>query len=314
VTLLTPRGVRAARALAPLALVSLAALGACGRRRPATPPQVGVALLLEQTALSRELQDGLRHAAESLGLGLRGLGDAEHDPASLAPIERLIAQRVDAIVLGSTGADVLTAAIQRANRAAIPVFTVDAVAAEGQVVTQVVSDDRQGGRLLGTYVGRRLHGGGNVAILDQPAVPRIRDRVAGFREALDAYPNIRIVAAPMVDRCARDAATRTMEHLLATDQRIDAVFATSDDCALGALAAIRGAARTDIVVVGYDADPEARAAIVQGTALVADAAPDPRMIGRRVMEAVAATLHGQTGPARVAVPVRLVDRDSLAAR
>ena len=151
-----------------------------------------------------------------------------------------------------------------------------------------------------------------MAILDQPTVASVRERVAGFRAALAAYPNIRIVAAPAVEGGQRDVAERKMENLLATDQHIDAVFGTNDECALGALAAIRGHSTT--FVVGYDATPEARAAIAQGSPLVVDAVQDPVTIGRRTIEAVVAKLHGQIVPPTILVSVGLVDRDSLTKR
>lgn len=173
----------------------------------------------------------------------------------------------------------------------------------------LAAENREGGRLLGAYVGRRLGGGGNVVILHQPALDGARHRVAGFREALMAFPNIRIVASPAVE--GRDVAKQRMDNLLATGQKIDAVFGSDDECALGALAAIQAAGKPGTVVVGYGATPEARAAITQGTALVADAVLDAVTIGRRAVEAVAARRRGEQAPAVLAVPVGLVARDSL---
>ena len=171
------------------------------------------------------------------------------------------------------------------------------------------AENREGGRLLGAYVGRRLGGGGNVVILHQPAAHGARDRVAGFREALSAFPNIRILAAPAVE--GRDVAKQRMDNLLATGQEIDAVFGGDDEAALGALAAIQGARAAGTIVVGYDGTPEARAAINQGTAFVADAVLDAVTIGRRAIEAVAARLRGEPVPPRPPVPVSLVERDTL---
>ncbi|NIW35802.1 MAG: substrate-binding domain-containing protein, partial [Gemmatimonadetes bacterium] len=100
--------------------------------------------------------------------------------------------------------------------AGIPVFTADIAAAGGGVVTHVASDNRQGGRLLGEYLAERLGGQGKVAILDQPTVASVIDRVAGFREALAEYPDIEIVAAPAVERGLRDVAKEKTDNLLAS--------------------------------------------------------------------------------------------------
>jgi ABC-type sugar transport system substrate-binding protein len=171
------------------------------------------------------------------------------------------------------------------------------------------TENREGGRLLGAYVARRLGGGGNVVILQQPAVNGTPDRVAGFRQALKDFPNIRILASPAVE--GRVVAKQRMENLLATGQKIDAVFGSDDECALGALAALQTAGTKGTIVVGYGGTTEARAVITQGTALVADAVPDPVAIGRRAIEAVAARLRGEAGPPAVPAPVALFERDSL---
>jgi ribose transport system substrate-binding protein len=77
------------------------------------------------------------------------------------------------------------------------------------------------------------------------------------------------------------------------------------------LASLTAVGRTDVIVVGYDATPEARTAISSGSLLVADAAQDPAEIGRRTVHAVAEYLRDGTARPVVAVPVGIVTRDSL---
>lgn len=69
-----------------------------------------------------------------------------------------------------------------------------------------------------------------------------------------------------------------------------------------------------MIVVGYDATPEARTAIASDTLLKADAVQDPVEIGRRTIEIVAQALAGQDVPPVVAVSVSLLTRDSLVGR
>lgn len=298
------------KALVVAATAAVVAAG-CAKRRANDRPQVGVTLLTEAHVFYQDLERGMRAAADSLGLDLHIVAGEWDLARQTAQVDNFITQKMDAIVVAPVNSSGIVSAIEAANQARIPVFTADIASDGGLVATHVASDNRQGGRLLGAYVARRLKGGGNVAILDQPTVASVRDRVAGFREALAAFPNIRIVAAPAVERGLRDIAKQKMDNLLATEQHIDAVFGTNDDCALGALAAIDAAGRTDMIVVGYDATPEARAAIARGSALVADAVQDPVAIGRLTMQVVAARLRGDSTPRAVPVPVGLVERDSL---
>ena len=293
-----------------LLIVICLGLLACGGRR-SSRPQVGVTLLTEAHVFYQDLRRGLQQAADSLGLDLHVVAGEWDLARQTAQVDNFITQRMDAIVIAPVNSSGIASAVTTANRAGIPVFTADIAADGGTIVSHVASDNRQGGRLLGEYVARRLGGGGNIVILDQPTVASVRDRVAGFREALRRFPNIRVVATPAVERGLRLEAKQKMDNVLSTGQRIDAVFGTNDDCALGALAAIEAAGRNEVIIVGYDATPEARAAITRGSALAADAVQDPVTIGRLTIQMVAARLRGDSVPARVPVPVGLVERDSL---
>jgi len=294
-----------------LLIVICLGLLACGGRR-SSRPQVGVTLLTEAHVFYQDLRRGLQQAADSLGLDLHVVAGEWDLARQTAQVDNFITQRMDAIVIAPVNSSGIASAVTTANRAGIPVFTADIAADGGTIVSHVASDNRQGGRLLGEYVARRLGGGGNIVILDQPTVASVRDRVAGFREALRRFPNIRVVATPAVERGLRLEAKQKMDNVLSTGQRIDAVFGTNDDCALGALAAIEAAGRNEVIIVGYDATPEARAAITRGSALAADAVQDPVTIGRLTIAMVAAKLRGESVPTVVPVPVGLVERDSLA--
>ena len=293
------------------AVLALAALTlSCGHKKH-DRPQVGVTLLTEAHVFYQNLKQGLQQGADSLGVDLHVVAGEWDLARQTSQVQNFVTQGMDAIVIAPVNSSGIVSAIEDANHAHIPVFTADISADGGQVVAHVASDNIQGGRLLGEYVATRLKGGGNVAILDQPTVASVRDRVTGFVDALAKYPNIRIVARPAVERGLRDVAKQKMDNLLTTDQHIDAVFGTNDDCALGALAAIQAAGTKNVFVVGYDATPEARTEIASGTALVADAVQDPVTIGRRTMETVVKVLKGQSVPAIIPVPVSIVPRDSL---
>lgn len=289
-----------------------AAVTACGADRHGRP-RIGVALPTDTGALTADLRRGMAPVADSLQLDVRVVTAGGDGARQAAQVDSFAAQRVAAILIDPVDTVALSGAIARANRTGIPVFTMVTASDQGSVVSHIGSDDRMGGELAGWYVAQRLNGGGSIAILDQPGVPSGRDRVAGIRLALAPFPNIRIVANPAVEPAARDAASRRTASLLAADQRVDAVIGTSDELALGALDAIQASGKSGVFVVGFGAIPEARAAIVRGSALVADVMPDPVTIGRYALLVVASHLRGNRVTTSVPVRVRLVDRDSLGA-
>jgi ribose transport system substrate-binding protein len=310
------RRTRATRPAAVAALSAALALAgaaaACAGRKVSERPQVGVTLLTQAHVFYQDLQKGLEREADSVGLDLHIVAGEWDLARQTSQVENFITRRMDAIVIAPVNSSGIVSAVQEANEAGIPVFTVDIAADGGGVVSHIASDNRQGGRLLARYLARRLGGRGAVAILDQPTVTSVQDRVAGFREGLADYPGLTVVAAPAVERGLRDVAKEKTDNLLASGRKIDAIFGSNDDCALGALASVEAAGRSDIVIVGFDATPEARSAIARGTALEADAVQHPVEIGRRAIDAIARELRGDSVPARVSVPVSIVTRDSLA--
>lgn len=304
-----------ARAALPAAAVLLAALavGGCAKKAVTTRPQVGVTLLTEAHVFYQGLKRGMQRAADSLGLDLHVVAGEWDLARQTSQVENFITQKMDAIIIAPVDSRGIVSAVEEANRAGIPVFTADIAAAGGDVTAHVASDNAQGGRLVGAFLARRLNGRGRVAILDQPTVTSVIDRVRGFREAIAAFPGITIVAAPAVERGLREVAKQKTDNLLQSHPDLNAIFGSNDDCALGALASLRAAGKSGVVVVGFDATPEAKAAIQEGSALLADAIQYPETIGRRTIETVAARLRGETVPRQIPVPVGIVDRDSLAA-
>jgi ribose transport system substrate-binding protein len=311
VPLNTRPAARAAR-LAATALLAAAALGGCAKKAVTTRPQVGVTLLTEAHVFYQDLKRGMQHAADSLGVDLHIVAGEWDLARQTSQVENFITQGMDAIVIAPVDSRGIVSAVQEANRANIPVFTADIAAAAGDVTAHIASDNAQGGRLVGEFLARHLGGRGRVAILDQPTVMSVEDRVRGFREALAQYPGITIVAAPAVERGLREVAKQKTDNLLQSHPEITAIFGSNDDCALGALASIRAAGKSGIVIVGFDATPEAQAAIREGSPLLADAIQYPQAIGRKTIEAVVARLHGQAVPRKIPIAVGIVDRDSLA--
>jgi len=313
VTTRPPRSLPAAARTGAAACLAALALGGCAKQAATTRPQVGVTLLTEAHVFYQELKRGMQRAADSLGVDLHFVAGEWDLARQTSQVENFITQKMNAIVIAPVDSRGIVSAVEEANRAGIPVFTADIAAAGGDVTAHIASDNAQGGRLVGEFLARRLGGRGKVAILDQPTVTSVIDRVRGFREAIAAHPGITIVAAPAVERGLREVAKQKTDNLLQSHPDLNAIFGSNDDCALGALASVRAAGKSGIVIVGFDATPEAQAAIREGTPLLADAIQYPEVIGRRTVEAIAARLRGETVPRLIPIPVGIVDRDSLAA-
>jgi ribose transport system substrate-binding protein len=249
---------------------------------------IGVSIQNREAQFYQDMENGMRSEAQKYNYRLIVV-DANRDNAKQqSQVEDFISNRVDAIVLTPYDSTAIGSAIAEANRAKIPVFTADiaSTSKEGHVIAHIASDNVQGGMQAAKLLCRGVNDSGTVAIIDEPEVTSVQDRVKGFKTGLKQYcPSVKIVAD--VDAGGqRDKANADMSDILQSNPTIKGVFGINDDSALGALTAIRAAGDNGkIAIVGYDATPEARAAIKDGD-MYGDAIQYPDKIGALTIDTI----------------------------
>ncbi|MEO6913835.1 MAG: substrate-binding domain-containing protein [Candidatus Baltobacteraceae bacterium] len=270
---------------------------------PATKT-IGVSIQNREAQFYQNMETGMKTEAAKYGYNVVVV-DANRDSAKQqAQVEDFISKKVDAIVLTPYDSQAIGAAIVEANNANIPVFTADiaSTAKQGVVVAHIASDNVLGGEQAGKLMCQAVNNVGTIAIIDQPEVTSVQDRVKGFRQAVKANcPNVTIVA-DVDGGGARDKANSDMGDILQSHKELRGVFGVNDDSALGALAAIKAAGLKNIAVVGYDASPEARAAIARGE-MYGDAVQYPEKIGAMTIDTIHQDFVGQKVPKLVHVGV-----------
>jgi ribose transport system substrate-binding protein len=303
------------RALRVITLCVVAAGGACskpGGDAGAKHITVGVTLLTREDEFYRQLEAGLREAADSAGYSLT-ITSGDRDLAKQqSQVENFIVQKVDAIIVCPVDSRGIGPAIEKANAAHIPVFTADIAAQGGQVVSHVASDNVAGGRLAAEYIARAVGDSGDVGLIAERDVQSTIDRESGFTQALAGHPKMKL-AAVIDGSGTRDKSLKAADDMLQAHPNLRAIFAINDESAFGALSSAQSRHKDKLVIVGYDAGAEAQRDITSGTSLKADVAQQPKEIGRQTIGAIVAHLAGKPTPAVVPVPVRIVDADSLRA-
>jgi ribose transport system substrate-binding protein len=286
---------------------------ACGKsEKQSGSKTIGVTLLTRAHVFYKDLEEGLMAAAKPHGFKLNIVAGEWDLGRQISQIEDFVTQKVDAIVVCPVDSKGIGSGIKAANTAGIPVFTADIAAQEGVVVCHIAADNVAGGRLAGEYLVKLLNGTGKIAVINHPVVTSVLDRVHGFREVLSQYPEIEIVADVNGDG-VRDRAMQAAADVLQAHPDLDAIFAINDDSALGALDAVEDFNRPDVIIIGYDATPPAREAILKGRAIKADVIQYPRKIGEQTIDMIARYFRGETVPAVLPVAVGIVDQDSLQA-
>jgi len=277
-------------------------------------PQIGVSLLTLANPFFRDLGEAMKDEAGKHGMEVVVVS-GEFDAAKQRnQVADFIVKRVAAIVLSPCDSKAVGTAIAEANKAGIPVFTVDIAALAGgaKVVSHVATDNLGGGRLAAQAIIEALGGKGKVAILDHPEVESVLLRTKGFEEELakqkrEKGVNIQIVAK-LPGGGVKDKSFKAAEDLLQAHPDLDGIFAINDPSALGAVAALEKAGKLSRVkVVGFDGMPEGKQAIKAGQ-IYADPIQFPDRIGRTAVQTIRKYLDGDDVPRETLIPTVLYRR------
>ncbi|OED41547.1 D-ribose ABC transporter substrate-binding protein [Endozoicomonas sp. (ex Bugula neritina AB1)] len=222
------------------------------------------------------LKEGAEAKAKELGYELTIL-DAQNDSArEMTNVEDLTVKGVQAILLNPTDSDAAGNAVRIANRADIPVITLDRGANGGEVASHIASDNVAGGEMAGKFIIEQLGSKGQVLQLEGvPGTSAARERGEGFMKALKGS-DLELVASQPAD-FDRSKALNVTENMLQAHPNVKAIFAQNDEMALGALKAVK-AAKKDIIVVGFDGTDEGIESVKNG-GLAATVAQQAGMIG-----------------------------------
>lgn len=277
----------------------------------ATPSQakhgaIGISLLTLSNPFFKEMGDAMTAAAEAKGYTTKVVS-AELDPARQRDqVRDFLAADVVAIILTPADSKAIGTAIQEANAKNIPVFTADiaSLASDAKVVSHIATDNHGGGVQAGEAAVEALKGAGKVAIIDHPEVESGMLRIKGFEEVIAKHPEMKIVAK-LPGLGQRDRSFRAAQDILQAHPDVNLIFAVNDPTALGVVAALEAAGKVgQVKVIGFDGQPEAKAAIKAGS-IYADAVQYPDRIGALTLEQVAKYLAGETVPPVTLIPTGL---------
>lgn len=251
------------------------------------------------------LKDGAEAKAKELGYQMVVL-DSQNDPAKeLANVEDLTVRKVSAILVNPTDSAAVGNAIKLANKAGIPVLTLDRGANSGEVKAHIASDNVAGGKMAGDYIAQKIGKGVDVIQLEGIAgTSAARDRGEGFAQAVKAN-GFKVLASQPAD-FDRTKGLNVMENLLAAHPDVKAVFAQNDEMALGALRAIQASGKK-IMLVGFDGTDDGQAAVKSGK-MAATVAQQPAMIGAMGVATADKVLKGQAVDKFIPVPLQLVTK------
>ena len=236
--------------------------------------------------------------------------------------ENLIVRDVDVLLISPYGPSALPSVVKKAKKQGIPVIINDIGGGGADYDVIVISDCFGGGVMAADYMAAELKQSGNksreVGILKvEPSHIYAMRRGEGFKKRIKEL-GYKVVS----ELCAndvRDQGYRVAQDMMVANPNIAGIFAENDPMALGAVYAIRDKGKSaieDILVVGFNGDPEALEAIKAGH-MAASIQQVPFEMGRQCVELADQILNKRTltytdkALREITVPVQLITAESL---
>jgi ribose transport system substrate-binding protein len=266
---------------------------------------VGLSISTMNNPFFVALRDGAQAEAKAVGINLITV-DAQNDAAKqIAGVEDLIQKKVPVILLNPTDSDAVANVVREATAAGIKVISLDRAVNGAQVSSHIASDNAAGGRMAGEFLLRKLGGEGNLVELEGiPGSSAARERGKGFESAIAGKPGVKLVTEQPAN-FDRAQGLSVMENILQGNKDIQGVFAQNDEMALGAQRAIEEAGLKNVAIVGFDATPDAVAAVKAGK-LAATVQQKPELIGKLGVDTAKLLIDGKPVDRNIPVPLALI--------
>ena len=202
-------------------------------------------------------QHQLQHA-DQYQLIVNGLKDESDLTQQVSLIEQMTARGVDIIVIAPADSKALIPSINRAVRSGVIVINIDnkldsALLAEAAISVPFVGpDNREGARLAGDYLAKKLSQGDDVAIIGGISTAfNAEQRQLGFEDAM-AVIGANVVSI-QAGNWEQAKASTVAAAMISENPNLKAILCSNDNMAIGAIAAVRQSGKTgSIQVVGFD--------------------------------------------------------------
>ena len=302
-----------------LALATVFMVAGCGgdNSDKVSNPDGAVAFAIHEQpdGIPGKLLNGVK--AKSEGAGWQFISEIAGGNANLQldQVNKMVDDKVAAIVVIAQNGDSIVSAVKRANEAGIPVIATNRDI-NGGVFTNVINNERQAGELQADYMAAHLPQNAKVVyIKGDMTVTAGVDRYEGFKETLKAKrSDVEIIASNSTGDWSEAQGIREMSLWLGMYPQIDGVASANDNMAIGAIKAMKAAGRFNdsIIVCGVDRTDDALASIAAGE-MKMTVKQDADKIVETIMGLLQQIKQGQSPEkGNVLVPMIAITKDNLA--
>lgn len=221
-------------------------------------------------------------------------------------VESMVNRRLAGIALAPVDRQALSAVVERASKANVPVAIFDSAIETPSILTYVATNNAEGGRMAARRIGELIGGKGKVAIIGfMPGSASTMEREDGFAgEIRTKYPGINVVALQF-GNADRSKAMAVTENVLAAHPDLAALFADNESSLSGAVQALKARKAKHVKLVGFDTSEQLAGDMKEGW-IDAFVVQDPFRMGYESVRMIALSRASKPVERVVDTGVRLV--------
>ena len=247
--------------------------------------------------------------AKHLVAGLK-ITDAQGNASTqIQQIQSMIDAKMDAIVIDAGSATALDRVIAEACSKGIAVVNFDSLVNTTDLTAKVGTDQIAWGREAAQWLAGKLHGKGNIIVLNGPAGVSVSDdRRKGALAVVKADPGMKIVAETNTDYNTAPA-QQAVNNLLFSHPKIDGVLSLGGALSAGAVLAFQHQGRAFVPITGENY--KQFLVLWKKDKLTGWATMQPNWLGALGIYTAVEALQGKTVPAFVKVPLPVITNANL---
>jgi ribose transport system substrate-binding protein len=259
---------------------------------------------------------GAKQASDKLGIQYQWVVPQNTQGSTQVQIiENLISKHVDGIAISVNEPKSVESVIKRAQKAGIKVLTYDSDSPKSGRSMYIGTSNESAGATMAETMGKALGGKGEVAIITgQLGAVNLNERIAGIKQGLAKYPDIKIVETQGTDDDLAKGVSVT-ETTLRAHPQLKGIFGVSQ---VGGPAVAKvldtkefGAKKGQLEVLAFDDLPDTVKGVKDGT-IQGIMVQRPVTMGRLAVEHLVAQIQGtETAPKDIDTGVTVVTKDNL---
>jgi ribose transport system substrate-binding protein len=237
----------------------------CGRLHDASEKYV---LITANTQVPywQTAKAGFLQSATQIGVQAQFAGPETYDvKAEEQAFRDAVQGKATGILVSVADPNLMKSDIDSAIAAGIPVITMDSDAPTSKRLFFIGTDNYHAGVIGGQRLAKELEGKGNVVVFTMPEQANLKDRLRGYHDTLEAYPQIKIVREVDIKgdpQIAYDMASKILGN--EKKERVDAFVCLEALAGKEVATILKDYKIKDKIVIAMDTDPDTLQGIQEG--------------------------------------------------